>query len=306
MINPVLLRSFCSLVENGHFTKTAEKLYMTQSGVSQHIKKLEEQIGTSLLNREGKSFELTDAGRTLYQEAKKIVQALNDLEANVLADPAYEGMVKIMSPGSIGLKLYPHLLQLQQRYPKLIIDYRFAPNNDIEQALMDKRIDCGLLTKVPTENGLACRPIGEEGLLLVLPAVIEKRDMNAKQPSKASQTETPNWQDLEALGFIDHPDGTHHANLLLSANYKEFKHIREFKKKGFSNQINLILKPVSLGLGFTVLPSHAVESFSHPHLIFTQPLSNPVSETLYVATQNISRIPQRVNTVIDTIQRCLQ
>lgn len=62
MINQVWLKTFCTLVEVGHFTKTAEKLFMTQSGVSQHIKKLELQLDVALLNRDGKSFILTDSG----------------------------------------------------------------------------------------------------------------------------------------------------------------------------------------------------------------------------------------------------
>ncbi|MEE3118022.1 MAG: LysR family transcriptional regulator, partial [Pseudomonadota bacterium] len=67
MINPVWLRSFCTLVEVGHFTRTAEQLHMTQSGVSQHVRKLEEQLALSLLVRQGKQFTLTDAGRRLYR-----------------------------------------------------------------------------------------------------------------------------------------------------------------------------------------------------------------------------------------------
>ncbi|HSP84641.1 MAG TPA: LysR family transcriptional regulator, partial [Psychrobacter sp.] len=62
MINTTWLRTFCTLVEIGHFTRTAERLYMTQSGVSQHIRKLESQLGIDLLIRQGKQFSLTDAG----------------------------------------------------------------------------------------------------------------------------------------------------------------------------------------------------------------------------------------------------
>ena len=65
MINPVWLRSFCTLVDVGHFTRTAEKLHMTQSGVSQHVRKLEEQLGTALFIRTTRSISLTEAGRAL-------------------------------------------------------------------------------------------------------------------------------------------------------------------------------------------------------------------------------------------------
>ena len=110
MINTTWLRSFCTLVEVGHFTRTAERLHMTQSGVSQHVRKLEEQLGTELLVRQGKQFSLSGAGQKLYAEAQDILLALSNLEQTVGEDPPYEGTVRLMSPGSVGLKLYPHLL----------------------------------------------------------------------------------------------------------------------------------------------------------------------------------------------------
>ena len=67
MINPIWLHTFCTLVDVGHFTRSADKLHMTQSGVSQHIKKLELQLASELLVREGKSFNLTDAGKKVYR-----------------------------------------------------------------------------------------------------------------------------------------------------------------------------------------------------------------------------------------------
>ena len=79
MINPVLLRSFSMLVETGHFTRTAERLHMTQSGVSQHVRKLEQLLGQDLLVRQGKQFHLTDAGNRLYFEGREILYRLAKL-----------------------------------------------------------------------------------------------------------------------------------------------------------------------------------------------------------------------------------
>ena len=140
MINTTWLRTFCTLVEVGHFTRTAERLHMTQSGVSQQIRKLEEQLGAELLVRQGKQFSLSGAGERLYAEAQGILFALSNLEQTIAEDPPFEGSVRIMSPGSVGLKLYPHLLALQRKHPKLIIDYRFAPNPDVEKAIDRKSV----------------------------------------------------------------------------------------------------------------------------------------------------------------------
>lgn len=289
MINTVWLRSFCTLAEVGHFTRTAEKLHMTQSGVSQHIRKLEEQLDTELLVRQGKQFSLSGAGERLYIDAQHIMLALSNLEQSVAKDSPYEGYVRIMSPGSVGLKLYPQLLTLQQQYPKLVIDYQFAPNTHVESAIAESNLDIGLMTSKPILPDVTCTPVAKEPLLLVTPAGIESLS----------------WSSLMELGFIDHPDGNHHANLLLSANYPEFQHSQLFPKRGFSNQIGLILEPVSRGLGFTVLPAHAVDAFHKPELINAQRLANPVSETLYLCTLRNRRLQKSMATVIAAAKRWL-
>jgi DNA-binding transcriptional LysR family regulator len=152
MINPVWLRSFCTLVEVGHFTRTAENLHMTQSGVSQHVRKLEEHLGQPLLIRQGKSFTLTTTGDRLYQEGQKLILSLTDLEKRVVLDPAYEGLIKVASPGSVGLKLYHHFLRLQKHYPKLVVEYRFAPNSEVERLIAEHKVDVGFIKakKTPT------------------------------------------------------------------------------------------------------------------------------------------------------------
>lgn len=290
MINPVWLRSFCTLVEVGHFTRTAEKLYMTQSGVSQHIHKLEAYLGQPLLIREGKRFTLTTAGDRLYQEGHKLILSLSDLEQQVGLDPTHEGIVRVASPGSVGLKLYPHLLNLQKRYPKLVVEYRFAPNSDIEKLIAEHKVDVGIMTCLSTLTEVSLKPIAEETLLLLTPS-------NIKEPS---------WDQLLALGFIDHPDGAYHAGQLLSVNFPEFQSSNQFKRSGFSNQINLILEPVSMGLGFTVLPRHAVAAFKDHDKVNVHPLRHNVSETLYVGMHRHKFTPNRVKTIIAAASDCLK
>ena len=289
MINTTWLRTFCTLVEVGHFTRTAERLYMTQSGVSQHIRKLESQLRIDLLIRQGKQFSLTDAGEQLYREAEDILQRLSRLEQRIGEDSAYEGLVRIMSPGSVGLKLYPQLLTLQAQYPQLVIDYRFAPNTDIEQALSKHEIDIGFMTAISDDETLSCQPVAQEALQLVTPVTMIE----------------PSWEALTELGFIDHPDGAHHASLLLSANYPKFEHINGFNKKGFSNQISMILEPVSRGLGFTVLPAHAVAAYPNPQLLKCHQLPVSVSETLYLAIRRQQVLPNRMQTVINEVKKWL-
>lgn len=266
MINPLWLKTYCTLAELGHFTHTATALFMTQSGVSQHIQKLEQQLDVALLLREGKSFTLTDAGVRLYQNGKQLLQASDDLATSIKQDDAYVGNIRISSPGSVGLKLYPQLLDIQQTHPKLSLDYTFAPNQSIEQALIERKIDIGLMTETTKTSKLTSQKIALEPLVLVT----------------SNKVKEINWQVLGDLGFILHPDVEHHANLLLTENFKQFEHIDQFEHKGFSNQISLILEPVSRNIGFTVLPLHAVNAFHQQEHIYIHPLAKPVSESLYL------------------------
>jgi LysR family transcriptional regulator, transcriptional activator of the cysJI operon len=286
MINPVLLRSFNMLVETGHFTRAAERLHMTQSGISQHVRKLEQRLGQDLLVRQGKQFHLTDAGSRLYLEGREILYSLAKLEQDIRTDPAHDGEVKIVSPGSVGLKLYPQLLELQRLHPGLTIDYRFAPNATVEASILELEADIGLMTSRSNLEQVQCDALGREDLLLVTCSTVEE----------------VGWEQLLATGFIDHPDGAHHAQLLLSANYPEFQHHTQFEKRGFSNQISLILEPVSLGLGFTVLPAHAIRAFPSPQLIKAHRLANPISEPLYLGINRSRPLPARVLSLIEQIK----
>jgi DNA-binding transcriptional LysR family regulator len=270
MINYTWLNTFCRLVEVGHFTRTAEVLFMTQSGVSQHIKKLEQQLNTPLLVRDGKQFSLTDAGLKLYQHGTALLKNTTELEAYIKQDTPYAGTIKVASPGSVGLKLYPHLLDIQTIYPELTIEYNVAPNADIEDRLHDRKIDVGLVTQLNKSNGLSYLPVSVEPLLLVTSYKVKHVD----------------WATLLALGFISHPDAKHHADLLLTENFAEYEGIEQFKQTGFSNQINSILEPVARGFGFTVLPLHAVNAFSQQERIQVHALEKNISETLYFCTVN--------------------
>lgn len=266
MINPNWLNTFCTLADIGHFTQTAERLFMTQSGVSQHIKKLEQQLDTLLLIREGKSFSLTQAGVKLHQQGKTLLNTVLELEASIKQDEPFSGTIKIASPGSVGLKLYPYLLDIQQQHSNLIIDYSFAPNSEIEAKIAERKIDIGLVTELSKVKDVVCKKITVEPLVLIT----------------SNKVKSVSWQQLLALGFIVHPDAHHHAQLLLSMNFSEFEHIDQFDRKGFSNQISLILEPVSRGMGFTILPLHAVNAFHKQSHIQIHKLEHSVSESLYL------------------------
>jgi LysR family nitrogen assimilation transcriptional regulator len=290
MINSAWLKTFCTLADLGHFTQTAHALFMTQSGVSQQIKKLEQQLDTPLLIREGKSFTLTDAGIQLHRDGWKLLQATELLEQNIRQDDPFIGLVRVATPGSVGLALYPFLLNLQRQHPNLSVMHAFAPNKSIERDIGQRHFDLGIMTQHSTSSEVSTEAISEEALVLVT----------------SSDMQDINWQVLQQLGFISHPDGHHQCQALLSQNFSQFEHPTQFKEKGFSNQISLILEPVCRGFGFSILPLHAAKAFHDQASIQIHALTRPVNETLYLCRHTQVKQSQRVRYIDEQIQTFLK
>jgi DNA-binding transcriptional LysR family regulator len=250
MINPQWLRTFTTLAELGSFTQAAERLGLTQAAVSQHIRQLEERYGTLLIRRP-RQIELTPAGQILLDYSAEIARLDQRLHLRLSEPDADCGEVSVISPGSIGLAIYPLLLDFQKMHPGLVIRHRFAPDSEVLEGVLQNRFELGLITQRPDDVRIAACQFAEEPLELVVPAGVE---INS-------------WQDLVKLGFIDHPDGQGMANRLLSRRFPGEAQISELPRRGFSNQVGLLLEPVARGLGFTVLPRYARQAFAHQDAI---------------------------------------
>ncbi|SEF64059.1 LysR family transcriptional regulator [Marinobacterium lutimaris] len=245
MHNPQWLASFAVLAEAGTFTRTAEQLDITQAAVSQHIRRLEQDLG-QLVIRHPRQIELTPAGLALLEYINEIAQADKRLQHRLKGENNRTGEVSLISPGSVGLTLYPILLDLQQRNRGLTIRHRFAPDSEVLEAVKQNHYELGIVTLKPDDSRLTASRFSEEPLELIVPA----------------NHSVSGWEDLEQLGFIDHPDGQVMADRLLSRRYPEKPGIHAIPRRGFINQISLILEPVARGLGFTVLPRYARQAFS--------------------------------------------
>lgn len=265
MLNAQQVSTFAKVAKLGSFTRAAESLGLTQAAVSQQVQQIERELGPLLL-RKGRRLELTPAGLALEAYAREMSDAEQRLRQTLTRDDATRGAVKLVSPGSIGLAVYPLLLDLQGMHPGLSIQHRFAPTLDVFEGVLAARDELGLSVVKPDEPRLMAERLTEESLELVVPA-------NAKVDA---------WSELMALGFIDHPDGQDMASRLLPRMYLGCPSIRTLPIRGFTNQVSLILEPVALGFGFTVIPHHARVAFKPQAAIRVVKGNVAVQDTLWL------------------------
>jgi DNA-binding transcriptional LysR family regulator len=88
MLDTDQLRSFLAIVDSGSFTKAAERVHKTQSAVSMHIRRLEEQLGCALFVKHGRGARLTVEGERLIEFARRMIQ----VEAGALAALSRKGL----------------------------------------------------------------------------------------------------------------------------------------------------------------------------------------------------------------------
>ena len=278
MINPIFLKTFIDLCETRSFTATSKKLHMTQPGVSKHIKWLEEYFEISLIYRKGKIFEVTDAGFKVLKHAKELQFLHENFLFEVKDDNPHRGTCRFASPGSFGIQMYSFLLNLNKSHSGLSIHYSYAPNQSIIENILDDNLDIGFVNIKPNHPSIDYRLFEKEKLCLVTPKKI--KDCS--------------FDELNRIGFINHPDGFHQASRLLSENFPgEFKSTNDLKVSGFNNQINRILEPVSLGLGFTVLPEFACRSFPKQRQLNYVKLKKDITDPIYKIFKKNRNLPMR-------------
>lgn len=265
MINAQQVHTFSFVAALGSFTRAAEKLDLTQAAVSQQIQQIERELGPLLL-RKGRRLELTPAGVALQAYASEMSNAEQRLRRTLARGATDQGDIRLVSPGSIGLAVYPMLLDLQAAHPGLSIRHRFAPTQDVLDGVLASRDELGLSVVQPSDPRLQAERITEEHLELVVPAAVAVNS----------------WSDVMVLGFIDHPDGQAMASRLLPRMYPGCPSVQTLPVRGFTNQVSLILEPVARGFGCTVIPRYARLAFKPQEAIRVVESSFPVFDTLWL------------------------
>jgi LysR family cyn operon transcriptional activator len=145
MTFPRSLRYLLAIAEHHSFTRAAEALHVSQPTLSQQIKQLEELLDVQLLDRSGRSVRLTDAGEVYARHARR---ALVELDAGKRAIHDLQDL----SRGSLRLGLTPItdylasplLENFSSRYPAITLSTLEMPQDDIEAAVVENRIDIGI------------------------------------------------------------------------------------------------------------------------------------------------------------------
>lgn len=165
-----LARYLISVVEEGSFTRAAERLHVSQPALSQQIRLFEERLGVKLLNRSGKTVVATDIGRAYIDHAGR---ALREFDAGKRAVHDVRnldrGHLRLAFTPTFATYLIGPLTHLfLSTYPNITMTVEVLAQVDIESGLLNNRFDLGVAPSSPESTEIDGTSVGEEHLNCVV------------------------------------------------------------------------------------------------------------------------------------------
>lgn len=262
-MNITHLEYFLEVVRQGSFSKAATSLHVTQPSISKMIQSLEDELGVTLVLRNAKPLELTDAGKIVLEQAQQIVARFQNITME-LDDIIHlkKGKVRIGLPHISGSTVLPCILgEFNQKYPHIQIQLFECGSKKIQLGVLEGALDVGIVCSPPA------KPEPFEMVALMkdpLRVIVHPTHLLAKKPS------------------IHFSELANEAFVMYSEDFSLYDCIQNrCKSEGFQPKIicetaqrEFMTQMVSATLGIALLPS-AICNALDPNDIVALPIEDP-------------------------------
>src|SRR6266576_5209120 len=164
------LEVFLAVAREGGFSRAADKLFRTQSAVSQAIRKLESEIGEALFDRSSRDGLVTDAGRVLQEYAERLLNLReNAREALVELRELQKGKLVVAANEFTALYLLRVLAEFRRLHPMIRITVQRSLGSTIPDDVLRHTVEMGVLSYDPQEPRLRSIVVYLDELTFVVP-----------------------------------------------------------------------------------------------------------------------------------------
>ena len=232
------LEYFRAIVEAGTISGAARELHMTQPPLSYQIKMMEEELKVSLFLRGTKRITLTEAGKTLYEQAEKILTLTELTKSEVLKSSQATTLHIGMTPSTVSM-MSDYLQQFARRYPPIRFDIHEGSTFTLKEQIENQQVDITTLRTPISLSGCEVKSLAKERLLAM--AIPEYPLFEGKTSVSLHE-------------LMDQP-------LILSRRYQKYM-LSVFEKAGVTQNIycacedaRTALIIAEKGLGIAILPA---------------------------------------------------
>lgn len=248
-INLNYLRIFEAVYRTRSMTQAAQELHLTQSGISQHIRSLEDSLDIKLFDRIKQKLIPTEEGKKLYEnifpQLKNLEQALLSVTAK---DHLLRGEVTIGMPVVFGLNvIIPKLVEFGKLNPELTVNIRFELGHTLNNMLLSGEVDFGFVDDFSMDTQIRTEKVYDETLKLVC----SEEYFKTKKKEISSLTGKELY---EAFDYIAYQKGEPIIRSWLQQHVKAGQ--IQLNVRAYSADALAISRFVIHGLGVGILPGH--------------------------------------------------
>ena len=257
---------FLKVCETGSFSGAATALNYTQSGISQMMAGLEEELGVQLFARIKRGVILTDNGARLIPYIQEMVNQKDKLrQAAFNINHKIEGKLRVGSFSSITALWMPDVIHFfTEHHPDVEVEVLDGNYNEIREWILHGQVDCGFLSSIVADD-LTFYPLKEDPLCAVFPAF---HPLAAKEKVSLESL-------LDYPMIIETPGCDNDIQHLLSQCRRRPDIVYSFRDD------NLIMAFVQNGLGITISQELVMKAF--PNQLVSRPLDPPRHRTIGLA-----------------------
>ncbi|MGM0397246.1 MAG: selenium metabolism-associated LysR family transcriptional regulator [Bacillota bacterium] len=240
------LKTFMEVTKLGSFSKAAEKLYLTQPTVTNHVQAIEREFGTVLINRITKGITLTEAGNIVYKNSIDIINSYEMMKYELdQYKGKIEGRLEITSSSVPRKHLLPELVSgFRKKYPLVTFSVLDVDSSMVIERILDGYIDFGFVGAVFEDPNLEYIPVMDDHLVFATPSdVYEER----------FEMSNIKMEDVLSQPLILREEGSGTGKVLKDALQKNGISIDNLKISAYVADTEAIKKMVALGTGSTFL-----------------------------------------------------
>lgn len=245
------LETFIEVANSKSFSRAAEKLFVTQPTVTNHIQNLEKGLNVLLINRSGKNISLTEAGSLLYKYAVNIVNYCETAKFDLAEHKGkVQGHLNIFSSSVPGKYILPEIIQsFIQEYKEVSFSLSHKDSKEVIKSILDADTDFGIVGARYPHVNLDYIELTEDQLVLIAP-----NDLFPKE-----NYSTLSLDDIKGKKFIFREEGSGTRQLLEDKLGQMDFNIKELSILAYIEDTETIKELVRLGLGLSFISRKTIE-----------------------------------------------
>lgn len=281
-------KAFMAACQTLNFTQAARLVGMTQSGVSQHVAKLEKDVGSELFHRVGKKVILTESGKTLLRFIESYQDQVSSLKDEIQESTnAVKGKISYAMPATCLLSPHFNLfLEFRKdKFPELELSVDLCASEEVIRQVLAAKISFGFVTMKILNEELEYQPFCEEEYVLVT---------NSRFPLNYSNE----WS------WITYPGSEVLTEAWLKNQESKLVKNMSMKVNGQTNSLHAAFTMVAQGLGAMIVPRHCVEASEMKTKLKIHEMGKRSSKNMiYIVTLKNGIKSRRIKIAIDAFHK---